>query len=148
MQLDPNAKLLDQIKRKREEHSTLTQAEQLNLQLAREAHKSAVINDERRTKAAWAEVAAARTQVEITKSEQDNRARDLATWQRKNEFKETELKDLEDALKSQSTDLQSNIKKLQKAMVERTEKIREDLNRLLELLEQCEIQVRNFQLLE
>ncbi len=146
--LDQNTKLLDQIKRKREEHSSLTQAEQLNLQLARESHKVIVSNDEKRIKAAWAEVAAARQQVDITKSEQDNRSRDLATWQRKNEFKETELKDLEAALKSQSTDLQSNIKKLQNAMGDRTVKIRDDLQKLLESLELVEIQVHNFQLLD
>jgi hypothetical protein len=138
---DVNTQLLEQLKRKREEHAALTTAEQHNLHVARDAHLAKVAVDEKRVKAAWDEINAARAQIDFAKNEGDVKSKELAVWQRRLELKELGLQDIETSLNTQSNETQERIRKYKTDMEERTSKLREDLEKVSTLLEKCEYSI-------
>ncbi len=135
---DVNTQILDQLKRKREEHAALTTAEQHNLFVAREEHRAKIAADEKRIKAARDEIASAKVQADLTKGEHDNKSKELSLWQRKLELKELGLQDIETSLNNQSNETQQRIKKYRSEMEDKIVKIREELVTVHNLLEKCE----------
>lgn len=141
-QADVNSRILEQLKLKREEHAALTLAEQQNLQLSKEQHKAQVMLDERRIKAALDNLAGAKVQADLIRIEQEEKGKELAAWQRRNESKELALQELERGLQNQGVETKDKLKKLRAELESRVVMLRGNMEKINELIDETALVIQ------